>query len=248
MILKTFYLLFTLLFSIHSFAQNTIKFNEEVKDFGNISEGMMATNEFEFKNEGKTPIIIANVQASCGCTTPTYTQDPVMPGATGRITAVFNSQGRPGAFNKSITVTSNAEPATITLYLKGTVIPGNAPVASVSKIQILARTLELGPIALGQKTVKTLVFKNTGDAPLNILNVYSACNCISYKNLSPGLENGINGTLQFTVNPTKMGPFTEIVSIYSDDKQQPETKLVIRAEVIDGNTSIMKEKPKSPFN
>ncbi len=116
------------------------KFEKELHDFGTVSEGVMATYEFVFTNTGKEPIIISNVAASCGCTTPSWTREPVMPGKKGSIKAVYNSQGRPGPFNKQITITSNAGTPTKVLTIKGIVetapigLPENKPSASpVSK-------------------------------------------------------------------------------------------------------------------
>ncbi len=102
-------------------------FNEEVHDFGTIPEGPAAEVEFTFKNTGDEPILIQNVRPSCGCTTPSWSKDPVLPGKTGTIKASYGTKGRPNGFNKSITVTSNA--GTKVLSIKGTVEP--APAGSV---------------------------------------------------------------------------------------------------------------------
>ncbi|MFM7913477.1 MAG: DUF1573 domain-containing protein, partial [Bacteroidota bacterium] len=95
------------------------KFKAETHDFGKIKEGVQATHEFEFTNTGKGPLIISNVAASCGCTTPDWTREPIPPGKTGKIKAIYNSQGRPGQFTKQVTVTSNASEATKVLTLSG---------------------------------------------------------------------------------------------------------------------------------
>lgn len=97
------------------------KFETETFDFGTITEGIQATHEFEFINTGKEPLIISNVRASCGCTTPSWTKEPVAPGAKGNIKAIYNSAGRPGNFSKAITVTSNSKTPTKVLYIKGNV-------------------------------------------------------------------------------------------------------------------------------
>ncbi len=99
------------------------KFDTETFDFGTVKEGDQATHEFKFKNTGKEPLVITNVQASCGCTTPKWSKEPVKPGAEGTITAVYNSNGRPGAFNKQITVTSNGKVPAKVIYIKGNVEP-----------------------------------------------------------------------------------------------------------------------------
>lgn len=97
------------------------KFEKEVHDFGNIKEGTQAEYTFKFTNTGKEPLVITNVQASCGCTTPKWTKEPVKPGESGQVTAIYNSKGRPGNFNKAVTITSNAKTAQKVLFIKGNV-------------------------------------------------------------------------------------------------------------------------------
>ncbi|MDP3927636.1 MAG: DUF1573 domain-containing protein [Bacteroidota bacterium] len=99
-----------------------IKFDKETHDFGNIPQGVPATYEFVFKNTGKTPLIVTNAAASCGCTTPEWTKEPIKPGKTGTIKATYNAAS-PGPFTKSVTVVSNAKNSTVILYLKGDVKP-----------------------------------------------------------------------------------------------------------------------------
>lgn len=107
------------------------KFEKEVHDFGKINEGVMATYEFVFTNVGKEPLIITNVTASCGCTTPSWTREPVKPGEQGKIKAVYNSQNRPGEFSKSITISSNSKTPTKSVSIKGVVerVPSGVPSA-----------------------------------------------------------------------------------------------------------------------
>lgn len=104
-------------------AQGVIKFTKETHEFGKVEEGVQASHTFEFTNTGTAPVVISNAQPSCGCTTPDWTKEPVMPGKTGFVKASFNSSGRPGNFNKNITVISNSETPQIALTIKGEVIP-----------------------------------------------------------------------------------------------------------------------------
>ena len=99
-----------------------MQFENDNHDFGNVPEGTMATHEFKFKNTGNQPMVIANVQASCGCTTPDWTKTPVLPGKSGIIKAMYSSAGRPGVFNKTVTVTSNATEPSKVLSIKGAVL------------------------------------------------------------------------------------------------------------------------------
>src|SRR5678815_823468 len=59
-------------------------------DFGKIKQGVPVTHEFKFTNKGKVPMVITNAQGSCGCTTPNWTHEPVMPGGEGVVKATFN--------------------------------------------------------------------------------------------------------------------------------------------------------------
>lgn len=99
-----------------------IVFKEETYNFGELSEGPQATHEFKFTNTGKEPLVLSKVQASCGCTTPSWPKEPILPGKDAVIVVTYNTQGRPGAFTKSITVTSNADTPSKVIFIKGEVV------------------------------------------------------------------------------------------------------------------------------
>ncbi len=108
--------------------QAEIDFKVKEFDFGQIKEeNGPVTTTFEFTNTGKEPLVISGVSASCGCTTPEWTKEPIPSKGKGLIKATYNVSGRPGPFNKSITVRSNASEPTIVLYIKGEVIPVAKP-------------------------------------------------------------------------------------------------------------------------
>jgi hypothetical protein len=113
--------------SLYSFAQQTevdttlfIQFDSLVHDYGTIVKGSDGGCEFVFRNAGKTPLVLNNVQASCGCTVPEWTREPVQPGKNGVIKVKYNTM-IVSAFNKSITVSSNAKNSIVVLSIKGTV-------------------------------------------------------------------------------------------------------------------------------
>lgn len=104
-----------------------ITFEKETHDFGIIPQSVPATYTFVVTNTGKGPLIITNAAASCGCTTPEWTKEAIMPGKKGFIKATYNAAS-PGAFMKTVTVTSNASRDMVTLTLKGEVkAPEAAP-------------------------------------------------------------------------------------------------------------------------
>lgn len=93
----------------------SIKFENTSHSFGNIIEGQIARYDFKFVNTGTEPLILSNVSASCGCTTPKWPREAIAPGKSAVITAEYNSQGRPGTFTKSIFAKSNGGDVTITI-------------------------------------------------------------------------------------------------------------------------------------
>jgi hypothetical protein len=90
-------------------------------DFGKIKQGVPVTHEFTFTNSGKTPLVITNVQASCGCTTPAWSKEPIAPGGQGFIKATYNAASM-GGFNKTVTVMANVEGGFKQLSIKGEVV------------------------------------------------------------------------------------------------------------------------------
>ncbi|MSP68919.1 MAG: DUF1573 domain-containing protein [Bacteroidetes bacterium] len=88
--------------------------------FGNIKQGETATHEFKFKNSGKEPLIINNAVGSCGCTVPDYPKEPIKPKGTGTIKVTFNSTGKMGIQDKTVTLTYDTDKS-IVLHIKGTV-------------------------------------------------------------------------------------------------------------------------------
>jgi len=97
-------------------------FKEETYSFGEVPEGPQVTHEFKFSNTGKEPLILSNVKASCGCTTPSWPKEPILPGKDAIILVTYNTQGRPGPFTKSITITSNADTPSKVIFIKGEVV------------------------------------------------------------------------------------------------------------------------------
>jgi hypothetical protein len=99
----------------------TIEFESLIFDFGKIYDGKPAEHEFVFVNKGKAPLILSNVQPGCGCTTPEWPREPIMPGQKSKIKAIYNAGSFRGPFSKGITVQSNAANGNQQLTIKGTV-------------------------------------------------------------------------------------------------------------------------------
>lgn len=107
-----------------------IEFEKLSQEFGDIKQGQVVNATFKFKNKGKSPIILSNVQTTCGCTVPQWTRDPIAPGKTAEINATFNSSGKMGQQNKVITVFSNAKNSQTQVSIVCNVIPADSAPAS----------------------------------------------------------------------------------------------------------------------
>jgi hypothetical protein len=93
-----------------------------VHDFGTIGEDAGNVSAvFVITNNTDVPIVLTNVRASCGCTTPNWTKEPIEPGKTGEVTATYSPKGRPGPFDKTITITTNGDPERLVVHIKGIV-------------------------------------------------------------------------------------------------------------------------------
>ncbi len=101
------------------------EFENIVYNFGEITQGEKVQTTFKFKNVGKADLIITDAKGSCGCTVPIYPRNPIAPGETAEIEVVFDSNGKMGQQNKTVTLVANTQPNTTVLALKGDVLTPN---------------------------------------------------------------------------------------------------------------------------
>ena len=99
-----------------------IKFENISHDFGKVKTGDVVKYDFKFVNTGKSPLIITDARATCGCTKPDYPKTPVAPGAAAMIHVEFNSAGKTGLQDKQVTITANTTPAESNVHLVGEVM------------------------------------------------------------------------------------------------------------------------------
>ncbi|MCC9167944.1 DUF1573 domain-containing protein [Pontibacter harenae] len=241
-----YYLMFLcfILAGVNANAQGELKFEKTMHDFGTIAEGVQATYEFKVENVGNQPVVIAHVQPSCGCTTPDWTKDPILPGKTGIIKAVYNSTGRPGPFHKAITVTSNAATPNTTLYIKGAVGPKDLKMsytaeqkAKSPRLAVGSTNYNFGKLEKGQKAVAKFRIKNTGLQDLQVQGIKSNCNCVSYKVSEPAIKPGQQAILELTYVPAMLKEQNEVVTILSNDIVMPDLKLTLKANVVESLVS-----------
>lgn len=146
---KVFALFIGLIFVFGAYAQETekeegkqkqekidgpaITFEKGSHDFGDIHQGDKVQHTFTFENTGTEPLIITNVQVTCGCTAPKWPRDPIAPGQESEITIQFNSSGKIGRQNKIITIVSNAVDPTNRISIVTNVLPKKEDTAKANK-------------------------------------------------------------------------------------------------------------------
>ena len=223
-------------------AQPKITFSTKSHDFGKVGEGEIAAVIFTFTNTGNQPLVLGEIKASCGCTTPFWTKDPVMPGQNGEIKASYNSKNRPGAFNKSITVNSNAASRTNTLFIKG--IVERAAVApkqytagekAASPILVIENTnsYQLGKVEKSKTTPVRILVTNKGKSPLEITGVESSCRCVNLMATElPTIQPGRSAPVTLIYEPITVGKVTVNASLISNDIIQSKHQIEILSDVI----------------
>lgn len=144
-------------------------FQEKIHDFGEILEQQgHADYEFVFTNNSGRPVRIISVQASCGCTTPGWTKEAVAPGKTGFVKASFDPKGRPGYFNKSLTVTTDLSGTPIMLQIKGSVVDkvtvkDESLTASNGSLKLKNNSFNVGKVFVNKEaTITEFVVANEG--------------------------------------------------------------------------------------
>jgi hypothetical protein len=154
--------------------QPKISFSETTHDFGKFKEADgNVTHKFEFVNTGGSALIIQNVSASCGCTAPSWTREPIPPGGKGYVAATYNPAGRPGAFRKYVTVISNSNPGSERLTIAGEVEPKPKTIAddypyAMGPMRLKSNHLAFGNLKNTVTTEKSLEVINTSDKDVKV--------------------------------------------------------------------------------
>ena len=108
--------------NIKSDSTSAITFTEENYDFGTITQGEKVSHSFKFKNTGSTDLLIISAQGSCGCTVPSYPKEPIAPGKESNVDVVFDSDGKSGKVEKTVTLLTNCVPNTNVLTIHSNIV------------------------------------------------------------------------------------------------------------------------------
>ena len=255
--MKQLFTICLLAFAFTARAQAVLQFETDNHDFGKVAEGTMATYEFKFKNTGNQPAIIANVQASCGCTTPDWTKTPVLPGKYGIIKAMYSSAGRPGVFNKTVTVTSNAAEPSKVLSIKGTVLNKDeirptltpAQLAQSPHLVLDKSSHDFGKMEAGQQPTARFTVRNTGKSELVLGTLTSGCYCVGYKTTPAPIAPGQSAVVELLYTQRQLGQVSDVVTITSNDLSG-DAKITLRATIVrdlSGNSMVKESGTNVPF-
>ncbi|WP_421762938.1 DUF1573 domain-containing protein [Ekhidna sp.] len=190
----------SVLFLLSAQAQPNLSFEITDYNFGELNEeGGFAEYTFKFVNSGDVPIKVTAVKASCGCTTPGWTKEEVMPGDSGYVKAKYNPRNRPGRFRKSLRVSTTHGPSNQTLYISGFVKP--KPKTPEQEFPILAGDLRLKYRGLNMGKITT---ERPVEKSFDVFNYSDTI--VSLNSLSISLPEHITVSLvQEFLNPREVG-------------------------------------------
>lgn len=258
---KIIFILANMLFATSSIlAQNNarISADELIYNFGTIGESDgLASHIFTIKNTGSSPLVITRITASCGCTQPEWTKEPITPGKTGEVKVTYNPKGRPGPFYKTISIYSNGKKGSFSLGIKGNVTPKEAlPILiypySIGDLKLQTKSILYSTIRPEETLGEKISVINEGKTSLNIhfgkiphyLTIVA-----NPSTLSPGETGEISILIDAKETKQKGRVSAEIPLTVENigQKKGTESHLQIAANIIDDFSKLTaSEKAKAP--
>ena len=231
------------------YAQTMMKVSETEHDFGKFKEEAgRQTYDFTVTNTGTDPLVIQNVVASCGCTTPNWTKQPIPAGGTGKITANYDPKDRPGPFSKTLSVYSNSKPEVVVLIIKGEVIPHEKTVEELFTFPVGAVRFESNHLAFTntkktEKKIRVMPIINTSDAPVKVEFTGVPAH-LELKANPETLKTGQKGLVEGTYDAAKnagWGNVNDMVKIVLNGVTQENVYYYVSANLIEDFSSLSKE-------
>ncbi|MCV9386142.1 DUF1573 domain-containing protein [Reichenbachiella ulvae] len=227
--------------SVSVLAQPKIELIETTYDFGQVKEeDGPILHEFEFENVGDAPLIISHVKASCGCTTPNWTKDPVAPGERGYVRAQYNPMNRPGSFSKSLRINTNGQPPVVYAYIKGSVIPRVRTIeeklpTKIGMLRVQSNNINLGRIT-DEKPVKSQLelYNDSETDTLVFLDKYEGPEFIVVEYDTMVLPPKTKASAWVTYDPSHedhLGMQSFGLSLFTEEAEDSRKNLNLRASV-----------------
>ena len=226
-----------------------MQLSETVHDFGKFNEEAgRQTYDFVVTNIGTDPLVIQNISVSCGCTMPEWTKSPIPAGGKGKVTAIYNPQNRPGAFNQTLTIYSNSNPSPVVLTIKGEVVPREKTVEDMftfpvgGTVRFESNHLAFTNIKKTEKKTKTMQVVNTSDkdATIEFLNAppHLALK-VSPATIKPGQKGIIEGVYDGTKN-AGWGNVSDMIRLKVNGVTQEGVYYYISANLVEDFSNLTK--------
>ena len=246
--------LFILFFSVVIIAQPKISWEKTKVDMGTFKEeaGNQST-VFNFSNTGDQPLILKSVKASCGCTSTSYSQEAILPGAKGFVNVTYDPKNRPGAFSKTISVTSNTERPTTILVIEGVVIPREKTIVDLyprefGDLRLKNTAISLSKTLNTQVKVDSIEVVNTGqeDILLEFENVPPALKVTAVpKTLKAGKEGrGDKGYIIVEYDASKKkdwGILTDRFNVIINGVKHNQHRISVNADIVEDFSHLSEE-------
>jgi len=247
---RLFLLLPVMAFCASVIAQPVMKLAVSEHDFGTFKEEAGKQSfDFVVSNTGNSPLVIQNVVASCGCTTPGWTKEPIQPGTSGKVSAAYDPSGRPGQFTKTLSVYSNADPNAVVLTIKGEVIAHEKTIEElftfpVGPLRFESNHLAFTNVKKTEKKIRVMQMVNTSQRPVKLeftqLPPYLTLKT-SPEVFKPGQKGIVQGEYDATQNPGAWGNVTDMIKLKINDTIQENVYYYISANLVEDFSSMTKE-------
>ena len=218
-------------------------------DFGTFKEEAgRQTFDFVVTNTGTDPLMIQNVVASCGCTTPDWTKQPIPAGGKGKVTAIYDPKDRPGVFNKTLSVYTNTKPEITVLTIKGEVTPREKTVEElftfpVGGVRFESQQLAFTNVKKNEKKIRVMQLVNTSAVPVKVefdgLPAHLTLKA-NPETLKPGQKGLVEGTYDATKNPG-WGNVSDMVKVKINGVPQENLFYYVSANLVEDFSSLSKE-------
>ena len=238
-----------ILFGVSAWSQPFLKLSGSEHDFGTFKEEAgRQTFNFSVTNSGNSPLVIQNIVASCGCTTPEWTKTPIPAGGKGTITAIYDPANRPGPFNKTLSVYTNSKPEVVVLVIKGEVIQHEKTVEELFTFPVGAVRFESNHLAFTnvkktEKKIRVMQIVNPSLAPVKVEFEQLPAHLTIKANpetLKPGQKGIVEGTFDATKN-AGWGNVSDMVKVKLNGVTQENLYYYVSANLVEDFSALSKE-------
>ena len=238
-----------MLFGVSTWAQPVMTLAEKEHDYGTFKEEAGPQKyDFIVSNTGNQPLVIQNIVASCGCTTPEWTKEPIPAGGKGKITAIYDPRNSPGKFSKSLNVYTNSKPEVVTLVIKGEVTPREKTIEELftfeaGPIRFESNHLAFTNVKKSEKKIRTMQVINTSSEPVTIgfeqIPEFLTLK-VTPETLKPGQKGLVSGTYDATLNDG-WGQATNMVKVLTNGVSNNNVYFYVSANLVEDFSTLSRE-------